>query len=76
MSVEEPTERERLAHVRELHSAARDYDGEVASGQGWTNGGYGYITPACQVCGTSDEYAEPWPCATYLAAGGSPDDKP
>lgn len=72
-----PEMAEALAKVRALHSAARDmWDGELSSGQGWINGGYGDITPACRTCGTSDEYAEPWPCATYLAAGGSPDDKP
>ncbi len=29
------------------------------------DGEYGRIDPACLVCGTTDEYAVPWPCSTY-----------
>ena len=36
--------------------------------EGWLDGGgYGSIYPACRTCGTSDEYAVPWPCATRAA---------
>lgn len=28
------------------------------------DGSYGVIDPACRVCGTSEEYAVPWPCLT------------
>lgn len=38
------------------------------AGQGFGQDGYGYIDPTCAVCGTPDEYAEPWPCA-YATRG-------
>jgi hypothetical protein len=39
-------------------------------GQGYLpDGSYGYIEPACLVCGTADEYAVPWPCDTAKALG-------
>lgn len=38
-------------------------------GQGYGPGGrYGDIDPSCSVCGTPDEYAEPWPCE-YVKRG-------
>ena len=39
----------------------------VTDGMGFTEGGYGSISPACSSCGTSDEYAVPWPCPTVTA---------
>ena len=34
-------------------------------GMGWVNGkDYGEINPACSCCGTPDEYAQEWPCAS------------
>ena len=48
-----------LESIRDLHD--KDPDG----GMGWQDkGGYGVIDPACRACGTSDEYAVPWPCST------------
>lgn len=37
-------------------------------GQGYGDTGYGYIDPSCSVCGTPDEYAQPWPCETVNRA--------
>ena len=36
-------------------------------GMGFTEDGYGGISPACSSCGTSDEYAVPYPCPTVTA---------
>ena len=52
-----------LESIRDLHD--KDPDG----GMGFrAEGGYGPIDPACLVCGTSDEYAVEWPCATRKQA--------
>jgi hypothetical protein len=59
-----------IARVRELH--------QPTGGHGWkATGGYGDITPACTTCGTSGEYAVPYPCPTIRALddptpGGTP----
>ena len=39
----------------------------VTDGMGFTEDGYGGISPACSSCGTSDEYAVPYPCPTVTA---------
>ena len=39
----------------------------VTDGMGFTEDGYGGISPACGACGTSDEYAVPYPCPTVEA---------
>ena len=39
----------------------------VTDGMGFTEHGYGGISPACGACGTSDEYAVPYPCPTVTA---------
>lgn len=46
-----------LEKVLELHQPVTD-------GMGFTEDGYGGISPACSSCGTSDEYAVPYPCPT------------
>jgi hypothetical protein len=51
-----------LERIMEAHH--RDPDG----GMGYTGNEYGTIKDACVVCGTSDEYAVPWPCWTYEQA--------
>ncbi|MFE5332919.1 hypothetical protein ACFRCG_41705 [Embleya sp. NPDC056575] len=59
-------ERDQLAaaaqRVRDLHQP-------IGDGLGYVDGGsdYGDIAPACSTCGTHDEYAVPWPCATIRA---------
>ena len=48
-------------------------DPDHPDGQGYDDtipGGYGSIDPVCKVCGTSDEYGVPWPCATYTRLNG------
>ena len=50
-----------LEKVLELHQPVTD-------GMGFTEDGYGGISPACSSCGTSDEYAVPYPCPTVTAA--------
>jgi hypothetical protein len=53
-----------LAAVKALHQPIRE------GGQGfYDDGRYGYIEPACETCGTADEYAVEWPCATARALG-------
>ena len=49
-----------LEKVLELHQPVTD-------GMGFTEDGYGGISPACSSCGTSDEYAVPYPCPTVEA---------
>ena len=49
-----------LGKVLELHQPVTD-------GMGFTEHGYGGISPACGACGTSDEYAVPYPCPTVEA---------
>ena len=49
-----------LEKVLELHQPVTD-------GMGFTEHGYGGISPACSSCGTSDEYAVPYPCPTVEA---------
>jgi len=49
-----------LEKVLELHQPVTD-------GMGFTEDGYGGISPACSSCGTSDEYAVPYPCPTVTA---------
>ena len=49
-----------LKKVLELHQPVTD-------GMGFTEDGYGGISPACSSCGTSDEYAVPYPCPTVTA---------
>ena len=49
-----------LEKVLELHQPVTD-------GMGFTEDGYGGISPACGACGTSDEYAVPYPCPTVEA---------
>ena len=49
-----------LEKVLELHQPVTD-------GMGFTEHGYGGISPACGACGTSDEYAVPYPCPTVEA---------
>ena len=49
-----------LEKVLELHQPVTD-------GMGFTEHGYGGISPACGACGTSDEYAVPYPCPTVTA---------
>ena len=49
-----------LEKVLELHQPVTD-------GMGFTEDGYGGISPACSACGTSDEYAVPYPCPTVTA---------
>ena len=49
-----------LEKVLELHQPVTD-------GMGFTEHGYGGISPACSSCGTSDEYAVPYPCPTVTA---------
>jgi hypothetical protein len=52
------------ARVMELHQPVPE------AWQGYDDtGNYGYIETPCGACGT-DEYAVPWPCATYCAAAG------
>jgi hypothetical protein len=54
----------KLAAIKALHRPIRE------GGQGfYDNGRYGYIEPACETCGTSDEYAVEWPCSTARALG-------
>ncbi|MEU5155200.1 hypothetical protein [Glycomyces sp. NPDC021274] len=57
---------QRVSRVQQLH---QPFPEPV---QGYLpDGSYGYIDPACQMCGTPDEYGAPWPCATYKAATGT-----
>ena len=49
-----------LEKVLELHQPVTD-------GMGFTEDWYGGISPACSSCGTSDEYAVPYPCPTVTA---------
>lgn len=52
-----------LAAVAALHEPYTD-----GAAAGWTGGGgYGPVSPACASCGTPDEYAAAWPCATARA---------
>lgn len=54
-----------IRQVRALHEPI------VEGGQGYDEGGnYTYIQPCCTTCGTSDEYAVQWPCATIRALNG------
>jgi hypothetical protein len=49
-----------LDRVRALHQPVK--------GLGYRAGGsYGHIEQACTTCGTSGEYAIPWPCDTIRA---------
>ena len=49
-----------IARVRKLHRPVR--------GLGYrTDGSYGEVTTACTACGTTHEYAVPWPCDTIRA---------
>lgn len=52
-----------LADMLDLAAAHKALRGDDC-GQGYdpVSGKYGYINPSCAVCGTPDEYAEPWPC--------------
>lgn len=52
-----------LAVMREVAGLHRP----VPDGQGFIDGSYGTISPACGTCGTHDEYAVPWPCPTARA---------
>jgi hypothetical protein len=54
--------------IIELHS--------VTEGLGYTDDGYGDVDPACRACGTSDEYAVPWPCGTVRALASVYSDHP
>jgi len=55
---------QRTARVESLHQPVPE------AWQGYNDhGDYGYIETPCGACGT-DEYAVPWPCATYRAAAG------
>ena len=56
-----------VADLLDLAAGHEKREGEEA-GQGYTANGYGYIDPSCSICGTPDEYAEPWPCA-YATRG-------
>ena len=66
-----------LEHLEDLnnhlaqHSAAAgkvlELHQPVTDGMGFTEDGYGGISPACSSCGTSDEYAVPYPCPTVTA---------
>ena len=57
--------RRRIDAVRKIHHPVPE------GGQGWLeDGSYGTIKPACMACGTYDEYAEPWPCATIRVLDG------
>ena len=49
------------------HRAVLGLHQPVTDGMGFTEDGYGSISPACSSCGTSDEYAVPWPCPTVTA---------
>ena len=51
-----------LNRVRELH---RPY-GDIGMGYR-SDGSYGELSPVCSTCGTPDEYATPFPCATIRA---------
>lgn len=54
-----------IATIRALH--------QPTSGAGFlADGGRGDIDPACSTCGTSDEYAVPYPCPTICAIGDLP----
>jgi hypothetical protein len=49
-----------LEAIRQMHKPDH--------GMGYRNDvGYGGIDPACETCGTTDEYAVPWPCLTLKA---------
>lgn len=62
--------RRQLAEAAALHQPMRDSNGEIADGQGWDESGdYTTFSPVCPTCGTSGEYAVPWPCATAAALG-------
>lgn len=57
-----------VADLLDLAAAHEKREGDEC-GQGYgSDGTYGYIDPSCSVCGTPDEYAEPWPCA-YATRG-------
>lgn len=56
-----------VADLLDLAASHEACTGDDA-GQGYGPNGYGYIDPSCAVCGTPDEYAEPWPCA-YATRG-------
>jgi hypothetical protein len=51
-----------------LEYIARMHSEETDGGMGYTATGYGHMEPVCQTCGTSDEYAVPWPCVTRQQA--------
>lgn len=54
-----------------LDAALALHQPDPDGGMGWrSDGRYGVIDPACRTCGTSDEYAVPWPCATVRALRG------
>ena len=69
-----PEDREFIAHARTDVPALLDalekvleLHQPVTDGMGFTEDGYGGISPACSSCGTSDEYAVPYPCPTVTA---------
>ena len=54
-----------IERVKELHQPAKEQSqGYLADGE------YGYIETPCAGCEAWDEFAVPWPCATYRAATG------
>ena len=70
----EPENAEFIAHARQdvpaLVAALRAVlalHKPVPGGVGFTDSGYGGISPACDQCGTHDEYAIPYPCPTVTA---------
>ena len=81
MTAPNPDPRETLARIRAQADAARtdvpalldalekvlELHQPVTDGMGFTEDGYGGISPACSSCGTSDEYAVPYPCPTVTA---------
>jgi hypothetical protein len=68
-------ERDRLCAA--VDAALALHQPAPGSGQGFlADGQYGDIDPACQTCGTWDEYAVPYPCATVRALAPVADPDP
>lgn len=62
-----PTVALAVADMLDLAATHEERSGDDC-GQGYVGSGYGYVDPSCSVCGTPDEYAEPWPCETVKRA--------